>query len=88
MSDTFLARQLLGMMNAQVKKIYKSTNGEENPMLGMVEKMLKEMPLRSLLMMSSGELKRGTLDALLMMINGKGYKGFFALLKFLTAKSN
>ena len=86
MSDSFPARQLLGMMNAQVKKMFKSTNGEENPMLGMVENMLKEMPLRSLLMMSNGAVKRGTLDALLMMINGKGFKGFFALLKSLTAK--
>jgi len=86
MGDSFLARQLLAMMNAQVKKMFKSNDGEENPMLGMVENMLKEMPLRSLLMMSNGAVKRLTLDALLMMINGKGFKGFFALLKSLMAK--
>jgi hypothetical protein len=59
------------MMNSQVKKMFKSTDGEENPLLGMVENMLKEMPLRSMLMM----------------INGNNFKGFFALVKSLFAKS-
>jgi len=85
MNDSWLARQLLNMMNRQIKKMV-SSNDPDNPLLAIVENMLKEMPLRAMLMMSNGSLKRGTLEALLMMINGKGFKGFFALLKSLVAK--
>lgn len=88
MSQSFIGRQLLKMMNIQVKKMFKSgEDEEENPMLGMVEKMLAEMPLRSMLMMSNGAMKRGTLEALLMMINGKTIKGTFALVKSIIAKN-
>jgi hypothetical protein len=52
----------------------------------MIENMLKEMPLRSMLMMSNGALQRSTLEALLVMINGKNLKGFLALLKSLVTK--
>lgn len=86
MSGSFIGRQLLKLMNSQVKKMFKSKDGEENPILGMVENMLKEMPLRSMLMMSNGAVKRDTLGALLMMINGNNAMGFFALLKSLVAK--
>ncbi|MEW6241657.1 MAG: glycoside hydrolase family 3 C-terminal domain-containing protein [Chloroflexota bacterium] len=85
MSGSWLARQLLNLMNRQVKKMV-GGDDPDNPLLAMVENMLKEMPLRAMLMMSNGSLKRGTLDALLMMINGKGFKGFVALLKSLVAK--
>jgi hypothetical protein len=87
MSGSFIGRQLLSLMNSQVKKMFKSKDGEENPILGMVENMLKEMPLRSMLMMSNGAVKRNTLEALLMMINGSNLKGFLALIKSLAAKS-
>ena len=53
----------------------------------MVENMLKEMPLRSMLMMSNGALKRNTLEALLQMINGKSLGGFFALVKSFIVKN-
>jgi len=87
MSETFIGRQLYNMMLANVKKMFSSDESEgENPMLGMVAAMLKEMPLRSMLMMSNGALKRGTLDSLLMMINGKGLRGFFSLVKSLVIK--
>jgi hypothetical protein len=48
--------------------------------------MLKEMPLRCMVMMSDGALKRGTLEALLTMINGQGLKGFFGLIRSLIVK--
>lgn len=85
MRDSFIARQLLNLMNAQVKKMFKS-DGEDNPLLDMVESMLGEMPLRSLLMMSNGAITRGTLEALLLMINGKTFKGLISLVKSLVAK--
>ncbi|MDL1941259.1 hypothetical protein FBQ99_02815 [Chloroflexi bacterium CFX2] len=85
MSDSWLARQLLNLMNAQVKKMV-GGNDPDNPLLAMVENMLKEMPLRAMLMMTNGAIKRGTLEALLMMINGRGLRGFGALVKSLVRK--
>jgi beta-glucosidase len=81
MSGSIIGRQLLNLMNSQVKKMFKSSDGEENPLLGMVENMLKEMPLRSLLMMSNGALKRSTLEALLLIINGHWMRGLSALIR-------
>ena len=86
MDDTFIGRQLFNLMSSQVKKMFKGTE-EDNPLIGMVENMLKEMPLRSLGMMSNGALKRPTMNALLMMMNGQGFKGFMALLKSLVVKN-
>lgn len=85
MSDSWLARQLLNLMNVQVKKMV-GGDDPDNPLLAMVENMLKEMPLRAMLMMSNGALNRPKLEALLMMINGKGLRGFGALLKSLVKK--
>ena len=85
MSDSWLARQLLSLMNAQVKKMV-GGDDPDNPLLAMVENMLKEMPLRAMLMMTNGALNRPKLEALLMMINGKGLRGFGALVKSLAKK--
>ena len=85
MNDTFIGKQLFNLMSSQVKKMFKGTE-EDNPLIGMVENMLKEMPLRSLGMMSNGALKRPTMNALLLMMNGHGFKGFAALVKSLVAK--
>ena len=85
MKDSWLARQLLKLMNGQVKKMV-GGDDPENPLLAMVENMLKEMPLRAMLMMTNGALKRPTLEALLLMINGQGLRGFGALIKSLVKK--
>ena len=85
MKDSWLARQLLKLMNGQVKKMV-GGDDPENPLLAMVENMLKEMPLRAMLMMTNGALKLPTLEALLMMINGQGLRGFGALMKSLVKK--
>lgn len=85
MNDTFIGKQLFNLMSSQVKKMFKGTE-EDNPLIGMVENMLKEMPLRSLGMMSNGALKRSTMEALLLMMNGKGFKGLAALLKSIIVK--
>ena len=80
MSGSFIGRLLFRLMNRQVHKMFKSTD-DDNPLMAMIESMLKEMPLRSLAMMSNGALKRGTLNALLFMINGRYFKGVAALVK-------
>jgi beta-glucosidase len=85
MSDSFIGRMLYKLMNRTVRNMFKSTE-EENPLLDMIESMLKEMPLRSMAMMSNGTLKRQSLDALLVMINGRFFKGLLDLLKSVLAK--
>jgi beta-glucosidase len=85
MSDSFIGRMLLNVMKQNVRKMFKDT-GEENPLLDMVDAMLKEMPLRSMMMMSNGALNQRSLEALLMMINGKFFKGLLAFLKVGSSK--
>jgi beta-glucosidase len=85
MNDTFIGKQLFSLMSSQVKKMFKGTE-EDNPLIGMVESMLKEMPLRSLGMMSNGALKTSTMNALLLMMNGHGWKGLAALIKSFVVK--
>ena len=45
----------------------------------MMAAMIKGMPLRTLMMM--GNLPRNVLESLLLMINGKIFKGLFGLVK-------
>lgn len=81
MQDSFIGRMLFKMMKRQVHKMFASAEDEEeNPLLDMVDNMLLEMPLRSMGMMSDGTVNRKTLDGLLMMINGKYFKGLGAIL--------
>jgi len=80
MQDSFIGRMLFKMMKSQVHKMF--ANGEEeNPLLDMIDNMLLEMPLRSMGMMSDGAVSRGALNGLLLMINGKFFKGSATLLK-------
>jgi len=85
MKDSWLARQLLTLMNGQVKKMV-GGDDPDNPLLAMAENMLNEMPLRAIQMMTNGAIKRPTLEALLLLINGKGLYGFGALIKSLVIK--
>lgn len=80
MSDSLIGRMLYKMMNQQVKRMFKSS-AEENPLLDMIDSMLKEMPLRSLVMMSNGAISSASLEGLLLMIIGKFFKGLAALVK-------
>jgi hypothetical protein len=64
LSDSFIGRILLNMMTGQIKKMF-GDEDEDSPMLKMVQNMVKEMPLRSLIMMSNGAVTQGTLDGLL-----------------------
>ena len=53
----------------------------EEHFLVLMEVMMDEMPLRSILMMGDGALTREVLDGLLIMINGKFFSGAGALIK-------
>ncbi len=83
MSGSFIGRQLYKMLNDQIGKMIK---GQEDTIMGaLMRAMVQEMPLRSMLMMG-GSLDRSRLEALLLMLNGRFFKGLFALLKSGRAK--
>ena len=59
----------------------KMIQGQEGtPTALLMEAMLNELPLRGMLMSGDGPLTREMLDAILIMINGKFFKGVGALI--------
>jgi len=84
MHDSFIGRQFYKMMQAQMAKM---TQGQEDtPIALLMEAMMHEMPLRSMLMSEDSPFDREILEALLVMINGQFFKGLFALLKAVMSK--
>jgi beta-glucosidase len=79
MSDSFIGRLLHDYMGRQIKKII--AGQEETPTALLMEVMIDEAPLRTLLMAGDGTLTRPMLDAMLVMINGHFFKGAVALVK-------
>jgi beta-glucosidase len=84
MTDTFVGRQLHGMMKKQIAKML--TGQEDTPTALFMQSIVDEAPLRTMLMMSDGAMTRPMLDALLLMINGRFIKGTGALVKALRNK--
>jgi hypothetical protein len=64
----------------QVGKMIKE-NDEDGPTALLLSAIVKEAPLKTMLMSSDGVLTREMLDALLIMINGKFFKGLPGLLR-------
>ncbi len=79
MGDSFIGRQLLKMMQKQIEKMVK--DDPEGATALMIKSMIKGMPLRTLLMMGGDALNRDMLEGLLVMMNGKFFKGLFTLMK-------
>jgi beta-glucosidase len=80
MNGSFIGRQLYNMMRSQMAKVVQGQ--EDTPMALLMEAALHEMPLRGMLMLGNdGPLTREMLDALLIMINGKFFKGAGALIR-------
>jgi len=79
MVDSFIARQLYGFLKKQMGKIFEGQ--EDTPMRLFMDALSRELPLRSLLMMDDGSLTREMVEALLVMINGKFFKGASALIR-------
>lgn len=78
MSGSFIGRQLFKMMSDQIAKMVKDK--DDTPTGVFMRSMVKEMPLRSMLMMG-GALNRAKLEALLLMINGHFFKGLTAFIR-------
>ena len=84
MTDTFIGRLLHNFMGKQMEKMIQGQEGTPTALL--MEAMAKEVPLRSILMSSDGSLNREMLEALVVMINGRFFKGASELIKAARAK--
>jgi beta-glucosidase len=79
MVDTFIGRQLYRFMAKQMAKMIEGQ--EDTPTALLLEAVGREAPLRIMLMSGSGSVTREMLEALLIMINGKFFKGLFTMVK-------
>jgi beta-glucosidase len=79
MTDTIAGRLLYKLIQ---RKIDKMTDGgtDEDPISIMMKRVAEELPLRCMIMMNSGKLTYGMLEAMLMMINGRALRGMRKLL--------
>jgi beta-glucosidase len=84
MRDSFIGRQLYKVMASQIKKMI--AGQEDTPMALLMEAMIREMPLRGMLMSEDSPFTRKMLEALLKMINGKLYRGIGALIRAMNNK--
>ena len=78
MRDTIAGRLLYKVIQRQIDKMTEGGNDDE-PISIMVKRIGEELPLRGM-MMSSGKLTYGMLDGVLMMINGRAWRGMRKLL--------
>ena len=78
MHDSFVGRQIFRLANRQMAKLLQGQEGTPTALL--MEAMAREMPLRVMLMSGDGSLTREMLEALLVMINGRPFRGLLALL--------
>jgi beta-glucosidase len=79
MTDSWVARWLHGYMSKQILKLI--AGQEDTPTALLMASMVKEAPMRSILMAADGGITRPMLDAMLIMINGHFFKGAAALIK-------
>jgi beta-glucosidase len=78
MQDSFIGRQFYGMVKKQMGKMIAGQEG--TPMALLMEAMFREMPLRGMLM-GNTPLTREMLEALLLMMNGRYFRGLLALIR-------
>lgn len=79
MRGTLVGRILHGYTEREVQKL--TAGFEDTPNALMMRKMVAEGPLRLMLMSAGGQINRGMLEGLLMMLNGKPLRGLFRLLR-------
>ncbi len=72
MTGSFIGRQLYKLLDDNITKIV--AGKEDTPTGVLIRSMVREMPMRSLLM-NGGPLNRPKLEALLLMLNGHFFKG-------------
>jgi len=84
MGDSFVGRQFYNMIRSQMSKMFQGQ--EDTPMALLMEAVMHEMPLRGMLMRGDGPFTREMLEALLVLMNGRFFKGIGALVRAILAK--
>jgi beta-glucosidase len=84
MGDSFIGRQFYKTMRTQMSNMIQGQ--EDTPTALLMEAVMHEMPLRGMLMTGDGPLTREMLEALLLMINGRFFKGVGALVRAMLTK--
>jgi len=79
MRHSFVARRLLKTIRKQAQTM--TQDDPDSPTAQMVQAILGEAPLRTLMMFSGDTLNRGIVDGLLMLINRKFFRGLATVLK-------
>ncbi len=74
-----VGRWLIARMDKQMRAMFKGQ--EDTPTTLLMQSIIREMPLRGMLMFSGGTMSRETLEALLLLINNRFFKGLAALIK-------
>jgi beta-glucosidase len=86
MTESLIGRGLYNLVSKQMAKMIEGL--EDTPTALMMEAMAREAPLRTMMMAGDRTITREMLDALLLMINGKIFKGIFAMVKAVRAVKN
>lgn len=81
---TFVGKRLYGLIQNSARKMI-NTGGNET-MSRMIDKIIGDMPLRNVIVMSNGQFSYPLVDALLLMMNGRPFPGLFKLLGVLIKK--
>jgi beta-glucosidase len=79
MSASLVGRLLQRFIASQIRKLIAGQEG--TPTAYLMEAMVSDMPLRSIVMMSSGLVTRQVADAVLVMINGHFFKGLYLFIR-------
>ena len=79
MQDSMIGRQLYKTLQKNMSKMFQGE--EESPMTLLMNAMMTEMPMRTMLMMGGDDVSLNMLLGLLDMMNGKVFKGIGKLLK-------
>ncbi|MGW8225865.1 MAG: beta-glucosidase [Anaerolineales bacterium] len=79
MQGSFIGRLIGSYMKRQVDKLIASED-QNSPTALLMSAIVKEAPLRMMLMTGNGVISREMLEALLIMINGRTFKGLGALI--------
>lgn len=81
LQSSFIGRQLHNLMQRQARQLIGEDEGSPNAQ--MIQSMLKDAPLRVLLMLGNGAVTRDTLEGVVQVLNGRYIQGIGAIIKSL-----
>jgi len=84
MKSTFIGGRLRAMILSSMNRMFAPTGNDALKLMAL--KMVDDLPLRNMVMMSNGQFSLKMVNALLRMMNGAFFPGLFALVKALVSK--